>query len=305
MTLFSAQRKVACLLSVLSATVNRYRNRQPVGIYKIRQAASAAEEGKWYSNLTQQRDLNWERNRRGAALVARQTVFVTNCHEITTQLCTTGGKIKKALNEYRITFSFRLRHWQAATAAEDARLRPLGCDNGDSHVTVRATARQSPSSHTLLLPADRPQIPVTMVQLQDGGLKPLTVRFRFSQRCCQDVKSSGMWHCVGGWIAADLSKDRGAKLQNRNDKAWHELSELFVLQTYQHISLTAMYVMEHTVAGWTICNCATKSSSTSTQKPHFPFKHPSCLPIYPLLAVNDCLPSNSVYKFVWNKSHRR
>jgi hypothetical protein len=149
-----------------------------------------------------------------------------------------------------------------------------------------------------MLPADRPQIPVTMVQLQDGGLKSITEHFRFSQRCWWDVKSSEVWHCVGGWMAPDVSNDRGAKLQNRNDKAWPELSELFVLQTsdytYLHILLTAMYVMGRTVTGWTICNCATKSSSTSAQKPHFPFKHPSCLPIWPLLALNDSLPSNSV-----------
>jgi len=32
-------------------------------------------------------------------------------------------------------------------------------------------------------------------------------------------------------MAADVSNDRGAKLQNRNDRALTELLELFVLQT--------------------------------------------------------------------------
>jgi len=56
----SAKSRVCCL----SATVNRYRNRQPVGIYKTRQAASSAKEKKWYCDLTQQCGLNWERNNR-------------------------------------------------------------------------------------------------------------------------------------------------------------------------------------------------------------------------------------------------
>lgn len=84
-----------------------------------------------------------------AELAAGQTVLVTNSHEITTQLCKTGGKSKKALNEHRITFSSLLRQWQTAATAEGARLRLLSYDNCDSHVTIRATTRQSPSSHTL------------------------------------------------------------------------------------------------------------------------------------------------------------
>lgn len=150
-----------------------------------------------------------------------------------------------------------------------------------------------------------------MVQPQDDGLKPLTEHFRFSQRCCWDFKSSGMWHCIGGWMAADVSNDRGAKLQNRNDRALTELLELFVLQTaniwlYQHMLLTAMYVVCMSrdipwLAEWyatvrrKVHQHQHKSLTYPSNTPRFfPFNHFSLS-----MTSFHLIPSTNI---VWNKS---
>jgi hypothetical protein len=146
--------------------------------------------------------------------------------------------------------------------------------------------------------ADRPQIPVTMVQLQDGGLKPLTEQFRFSQRCCWDVKSSGMWHCVGGWMAADVSKDRGAKLQNRNDKAWPELSELFVLQTSDYI---CAYCCMSWDIPWLAERCAIVRRKLRHQHKKILTLSLNTPPVFSLsITAFRLIPCTNT---VWNKSH--
>jgi len=170
---------------------------------------------------------------------------------------------------------------------QQQRAPDCGCGNSDSHVTVRATTRQSPSSHTLhaaCWPISNPSYYGAAARW--CGLKPLTEHFRFSQRCCSDVKSSGMWHCFGGWMAADVSKRSWCETAEPQRQSIIWIIRIICsakLQTSDYICiyclLRCMYVMGHTVAGWTTCNCATKSSSTSTQKPHLPSKHHSCLPI--------------------------